>query len=96
MNGGHHNDQRWHPKEIPYDPNGPPAAHGLQGHSYAHNVPPGHPFTGNPVDEQPLFKSEHGIPPFHHTPGSIPTSGNGSHDGRPKKAQRTPNASSHP
>jgi hypothetical protein len=97
INGHHHNDQPWHPKEIPYNPIGPPAAHGSsEGHKYAHNVPPGRPFTGNPVDEQPFFKPEHGIPPFLQAPGSIPTSGNGSHDGRPKKAQRTPNASSHP
>ena len=96
MNGHHHNGQRWHPQEITYNPTGPPAAHGsLQGHRYAPNVPPGRPFTGNPVDEQPLFKSEHGTPPFRQVTGSIPTSDNGSHDGRPKKAQRTPNASSH-
>ena len=65
LNGHHHGG----PQEIIYNPIGPPAAHGsLQGHIYAHNVPPGHPFTGGPVDEQPQFKSEHRVPPFFHTP----------------------------
>jgi hypothetical protein len=83
-------------QEIIYNPIGPTAAHdSLQGQIYAHNVPPGRPFTGNPVDEQPHFKPEDGVPQFSHTPGSIPASGNGSHDGPPKKAQRTLNASNY-
>jgi hypothetical protein len=89
-NKQHHNGQQWRPQEITYDPTGSP------GDRRTDDVPPGYPFPRHPVDEQRLFKSEHGVTPFHHTPGSMTTSGNSPQDCRPKKAQRTANASSYP